>query len=192
MHIGLYFGSFNPIHIGHLVIAGYMAEWSDLDKVWLVVSPQNPLKAKASLLRDYDRLHLVRLALEAYPNLQASDVEFQLPRPSYTAHTLAYLSEKYPQHTFSLIMGADNLESFPKWRNPDSILEQHRIYVYPRPGHDGGALREHPQVHWVEGVPLMELSSTQIRHGLAAGKSMKYMLPDAVWQYIDEMNYYKG
>jgi nicotinate-nucleotide adenylyltransferase len=191
MHIGLYFGSFNPIHIGHLVIAGTMAEFSDLDKVWLVVSPHNPHKAKSSLLRDYDRLHLVRLALEDYPYLQASDVEFQLPQPSYTAHTLVHLSEKYPQHTFSLIMGADTLESFPKWRNPDSILAQHRIYVYPRPGHDGGPLRDHPQVHWVEAMPLMELSSTRIREGIAAGKTMKYMLPKAVWEYIDEMHYYR-
>ena len=147
MKIGLYFGSFNPIHSGHLVIAGYMAEFSDLKQVWMVVSPHNPLKPAGTLLQDYHRFHLVELGIGSNKKLKASKIEFELARPSYTVVTLAYLQDKYPKHEFSLIMGADNLENLHKWKNFELILEHHDIYVYPRPNHDGGNLKDHPRVN---------------------------------------------
>jgi nicotinate-nucleotide adenylyltransferase len=160
MKTGLYFGTFNPVHIGHLAIAGYMAQFAGLDEVWLVVSPHNPLKEKKSLLKDYHRLAMLRAALENYPYLRASDVEFNLPVPSYTVNTLAYLEEKYPGKEFALILGSDNLESLHNWKNYEVLLQRYSLFVYPRPGHEGGALRQHPRVKWMSNAPLLELSAT--------------------------------
>jgi nicotinate-nucleotide adenylyltransferase len=190
MKIGLYFGSFNPVHIGHMAIAGYMTEFTDLQQVWLVVSPHNPLKPAGTLLQDYHRFHLVELAIGDYRRLKASKVEFDLPRPSYTVVTLAYLGEKYPEHEFSLIMGSDNLESLRKWKDFELILEQHDIYVYPRPGHEGGEFRSHPRVKWTE-APQMEVSSSFIRKSLREEKDVRFLLPESVWNYVDEMNFYR-
>lgn len=190
MKIGLYFGSFNPIHSGHLVIAGYMAEFSDLKQVWMVVSPHNPLKPAGTLLQDYHRFHLVELGIGSNKKLKASKIEFELARPSYTVVTLAYLQDKYPKHEFSLIMGADNLENLHKWKNFELILEHHDIYVYPRPNHDGGNLKDHPRVKWID-APQMELSSSFIRKSIKEGKDVRYMMPETVAEYIDEMNFYR-
>jgi nicotinate-nucleotide adenylyltransferase len=190
MKIGLYFGSFNPIHSGHLVIAGYMAEFSDLKQVWMVVSPHNPLKPAGTLLQDYHRFHLVELGIGSNKKLKASKIEFELARPSYTVVTLAYLQDKYPKHEFSLIMGADNLENLHKWKNFELILEHHDLYVYPRPNHDGGNLKDHPRVKWID-APQMELSSSFIRKSIKEGKDVRYMMPETVAEYIDEMNFYK-
>jgi nicotinate-nucleotide adenylyltransferase len=190
MKIGLYFGSFNPIHSGHLVIAGYMAEFSDLKQVWMVVSPHNPLKPAGTLLQDYHRFHLVELGIGSNKKLKASKIEFELARPSYTVVTLAYLQDKYPKHEFSLIMGADNLENLHKWKNFELILEHHDLYVYPRPNHDGGNLKDHPRVKWID-APQMELSSSFIRKSIKEGKDVRYMMPETVADYIDEMNFYK-
>ena len=187
---GLYFGSFNPIHVGHLIIAEYMLEHSDLEELWFVVSPRNPLKEKASLLDDRQRLHLVNLAIEDDDRFRASDVEFALSQPSYTCHTLVHLAEKYPQREFALIMGEDNLQTIYKWLNYDWILENYDLYVYPRPGYDAGEYKEGPRIHFVE-APLIELSSTLIRENLRQNKAVRYMLPPKVWQYLDEMGFYK-
>jgi nicotinate-nucleotide adenylyltransferase len=191
MQVGLYFGSFNPIHIGHLAIAGYFAQFTELDEVWFVVSPHNPFKVKKSLLKGYHRLALVRAAIEDCTYLKASDIEFGLPQPSYTAHTLACLEEKYPQHEFRLIMGSDSLETFTKWRNAEFMLERYRIMVFPRLGHSGGELRLHPSVFWAEAAPQIELSSTRIRTAIAEGKDVRCFMPERAWHYLDEMNFYK-
>jgi len=188
--IGLYFGSFNPIHNGHLMIASYMIEFSDLKEIWFVVSPQNPLKEKTSLLTDYHRLALVNIAIENDVRFKSCDIEFRLPQPSYTINTLIYLQEKYPQKEFSLIMGSDNLESINKWKNYEQILEQYNIYVYPRPDSDGGKYKEHTKVNWVQ-APLLEISSTFIRTAIKEKKNMTYFLPDKVYQYIQEMHFYE-
>ena len=190
MKIGLYFGSFNPIHIGHLVIANHLQQYSDLDQVWFVVSPQNPFKEKASLANDYDRLHLVNLAIEDYPNLRASNVEFAMPKPSYTIDTLTVLKEKYPEHEFCLIMGMDNLKSFHKWKNHEQILKNYAVYVYPRIGSDAGQWANHPKFHFVN-APIMEISSTFIRNAIKEGKNVNPMLPDKVWEYLDGSSMYK-
>jgi len=190
MKIGLYFGSFNPIHIGHLVIAGYMSEFSDLNQVWMVVSPHNPLKPAGSLLQDYHRFQLVEIGIGNNKKLKASKIEFELAKPSYTVVTLAYLQEKHPEHEFSLIMGADNLENLHKWKNYELILENHSIYVYPRPSHDGGNLKAHPKVKWIH-APQMEISSSFIRQSIKQGKDIRYMLPESVADYIEEMNFYR-
>ncbi|CAN5586778.1 nicotinate (nicotinamide) nucleotide adenylyltransferase [soil metagenome] len=190
MKVGLFFGSFNPIHNGHLIIAGYVAEFSDLDQVWLVVSPHNPLKPAGSLLQDYHRFHLVELGIGSNKKVKASKIEFGLPKPSYTIHTLAYLKELYPKHNFSLIMGADNLETFHKWKNYEILLEEHDLYVYPRPLSDGGHLKDHARVKWVQ-APLMEISSTFIRKSIQEGKDVRYMMPESVAEYIDEMHFFE-
>ena len=190
MKIGLFFGSFNPVHNGHLVIAAYMAEFTDLDQVWLVVSPHNPLKAENSLLQDYHRLTLVTLGIGGYRKLKASKIEFGLPKPSYTIHTLNHLREKQPEHTFVLILGSDNLEGFKKWKNWELILEQHELYVYPRPGSDGGALKDHPHVKHID-APLMEISSSFIRQAIRNKKDVRFMLPETVFNYIEEMHFYE-
>lgn len=190
MKIGLLFGSFNPIHNGHLIIAEYVAENTELDQVWLVVSPQNPLKKKETLLANHHRLAMVKLAVEDSTKLKVSDIEFKLPVPSYTINTIVHLQEKHPKHSFALIMGADNLEGFTKWKNYEQLLELCELYVYPRPGYDGGALKKNPKTHWVN-APLMELSATYIRQAIKEGKSIRYMLPEAVYKYLSEMNFYK-
>ncbi|NNC86503.1 MAG: nicotinate-nucleotide adenylyltransferase, partial [Bacteroidia bacterium] len=186
-HIGLLFGSYNPVHMGHMVLANYFAEFSDMDQVWMVVSPHNPLKKQSSLLADHHRFQLVELAIgEEYKNIKTSKIEFGLPVPSYTINTLAHLSEKYPDHTFSLIMGSDNLEHFHKWKNYEQIIENHFLYVYPRPGHAGGDLKDHSNVKWTE-APLMQISSTFIRKAIKNKKDVRYYLPTAAYEYIEEM-----
>ncbi len=190
--IGLYFGTFNPIHIGHLAIANHMAEFSDLDEIWMVVTPHNPFKKKNSLLDDHHRYEMVYRATESYPKLKPSDVEFKLPQPNYTINTLAHLQELYPEYQFNLIMGEDNLKSFHKWKNYDVILENHDIYVYPRiaEGVVENQFKEHPKIHRID-APIIEISSTFIRKSIAEGKNIRPLLPKEVWLYIDEMNFYK-
>ncbi len=190
MKIGLFFGSFNPVHIGHLIIANFMATQTDLDKVWLVVSPQNPLKPKKSLARDHDRLHLVRLGIGDNPYLEASNVEFSLPQPSYTVDTLAHLQEKYPEREFALIMGGDNLASLHLWKNYAHILAHYDIYVYRRPSYDLGELATHPRVRLFE-APLLEISATYLRACLSEGKSVRYLVPEPVWEYLEAGSLYK-
>jgi len=192
MHIGLFFGSFNPLHIGHLAIAGYMAQFTELEQVWLVVSPHNPLKEKKSLLKGHHRLAMIQEAIDKMPYLKGSDVEFKLTQPSYTVHTLIELEERYPQHRFSVIMGMDNLESLHKWKNYEVILERHKIFVYPRPGHHAGQFEGHSSVHIVEDVPLMEVSSTFIRKAAANDIDVRFLMPDAAYDYMQEMRFYKS
>lgn len=190
MNIGLFFGSFNPIHQGHLILANYMLEYSDLERIWFVISPHNPHKEKNSLLAEHHRYAMVELAIADHPKMKASSIEFKLPQPSYTVHTLAYLKEKYPDHQFSLLLGADNLENFHKWKNYEEILANHRLYVYPRAGHSGGKLAAHGQVTSVN-APEMELSSTMIRAGIQAKKDLRFFMPPAVWEYLQEMHFYE-
>lgn len=192
MKIGLFFGTFNPIHIGHVVIANYIAEYSDLDQVWLVVTPHSPFKKKTSLLNDYQRLEMVHLATEDYNKIRPSDIEFNLPQPNYTINTLTYLQEKFPDYEFALIMGEDNLKSFHKWKNFQVILELHNIYVYPRVSENkiANQFDDHQRIHHVD-APIMELSSTFIRKAIKEGKNIRPMLPEKVWKYVDEMNFYK-
>ncbi|RXJ52704.1 nicotinate (nicotinamide) nucleotide adenylyltransferase [Gelidibacter gilvus] len=192
MKIGLYFGTFNPIHIGHLIIANHMAEHSDLDQIWFVVTPQSPFKVKASMLDNHDRFEMVYRATADYPKLRANDIEFGMPQPNYTINTLAYLQEKFPMHEFALIMGEDNLKSLHKWKNYELILANHHIYVYPRlsEGSVETQFDQHPKIHQVS-APIMELSSTFIRQSIKEGKNVKPMLPEHVWEYLDEMNFYR-
>ena len=192
MKIGLYFGTFNPIHVGHLIIANHMAEYSGLDQIWMVVTPHNPLKKKDTLLDDYQRLHLVHLATEDFPKIKASDFEFKLPQPNYTVNTLVHLKDKFPQDEFSLIMGEDNLKTFHKWKNYDVILENHNIYVYPRISAEIENLqfKNHPRIHVIS-APIVEISSTFIRENIKKGKNVQPLLPNKVWEYIDHSNFYK-
>lgn len=192
MKIGLYFGTFNPIHVGHMIIANHLAEHSDLEQIWMVVTPHNPLKQKNTLLDDYQRLHLVRLATEDYPKIKPSDIEFKLPQPNYTVNTLAHLMEKYPQHEFSLIMGEDNLKSFHKWKNYEYILQNHEIYIYPRvsEGDDNSEFENHPRIHKID-APIVEISATFIRENIKNKKNIRPLLPHNVWEYVDHNNFYK-
>ena len=192
MKIGLYFGSFNPIHIGHLIIANQLVENSDLDQIWFVVTPHNPFKKKSTLLDNYQRLEMVYLATKDYDTLKESDIEFNLPQPNYTVNTLVHLTEKYPKHDFALIMGEDNLKSFHKWKNYQTILEYHSIYVYPRisEGKVDTQFNNHPKITRVD-APIIELSSTMIRKAIKEGKNVKPLLPEHVWAYLDEMNFYR-
>jgi nicotinate-nucleotide adenylyltransferase len=192
MKVGLYFGTFNPIHIGHLIIANHFAEYSDLDQIWMVVTPHNPLKKKDTLLDDYQRLQLVFLATEDYPKIKPSDIEFKLPQPNYTVNTLAYLQEKYPQHTFSLLMGEDNLKSLHKWKNYDIILQNYEVYVYPRVSEEKDHIefKNNPKIHFVD-APIVEISSTFIRENIKNKKNVRPLLPEKVWEYIDHNNLYK-
>ena len=192
MKIGLFFGTYNPIHVGHLIIANHLAEHSDLDQVWLVVTPQSPHKTKQSLLDDHQRLELVFRATKDFPKLVPSAIEFNLPQPNYTVHTLAYLEEKHPEHQFALIMGEDNLRSLPKWKNAEVIMGNYPIYVYPRKMNpsSGSASFSSETVTYID-APIIEVSSTFIRQQIKDGKNIKALLPMAVWNYIDEMNFYK-
>lgn len=206
MKIGLYFGTFNPIHVGHLIIANHMAEHSGLDQIWMVVTPHNPLKKKSTLLDDYHRLQMVHLASEDFPKIKPSDIEFKLTQPNYTVNTLVHLEEKYPNYEFSLIMGEDNLRSLQKWKNYEVILENHDIYVYPRL--ESKAFAEEAistnvedldlkifrkygaKIHMIA-APVVEISSTFIRDNIKKGKNVQPLLPAKVWKYIDHNNFYK-
>ena len=188
--IGLFFGSFNPVHVGHLAIAGHMLEFTDLDEVWMVVSPHNPLKKKESLLSDTHRLRLVREAIGENARIKASNIEFKLPQPNYTIDTLAYLREKYPAHKFVLIMGTDNLQNLHKWKNYEQLLAGYYIYAYKRPGFDSGKFDTHPSVK-VTDAPLMEISSSFIRQAIKDKKDVRYLLAPPVWQYSKEMHFYE-
>jgi nicotinate-nucleotide adenylyltransferase len=189
MKIGLFFGSFNPIHMGHLIIANIMAENTDLKKVWFVVSPQNPFKPSKGLLHEFDRYDMVKAAIADNYKLEVSDVEFQLPRPSYTIHTLTYLLEKHPDKEFRLIIGEDNLEGFTKWKNYQQILEHYGLYVYPRPGAQPSELKQHPSVKVVDS-PLLDISATYIRQCVKEKRSIRYLVPEAVEQMIQMKGFY--
>ncbi|HEY4061835.1 MAG TPA: nicotinate (nicotinamide) nucleotide adenylyltransferase [Puia sp.] len=191
MNIGLYFGSFNPIHHGHLLIANYVLQHTELKQVWFVVSPQNPLKPSGSLLNEYHRLFLVQIAIEGESGLKAVDIEFKLPKPSYTADTLAYLREKYPANTFSIIMGSDSFQNLPKWKNYSWLLQQYPIYIYKRPTHE--ILPSYPGAREiiVLDAPLLPISSTQIRKNIKEGRSIRYLVPDAVREEIEKNGYYR-
>jgi len=191
--VGLFFGTFNPIHIGHLVIANHLVEFSDLDEVWFVITPQSPFKVKQSLLDDNHRYQMVFEAVQDYPKLKPSKIEFDLPQPNYTSNTLAHLEDKYGKdHQFSLIMGEDNLKGFHKWKNYETILEHYSIHVYPRISH--GEIEHqfhgHPKITKVD-APIMEISSTFIRKAHKVGKNIRSLLPYSVWKYMDEMNFYR-
>lgn len=195
--IGLFFGSFNPIHIGHLILANYILEHSDMQELWFVVSPQNPFKEKKSLLNDHNRLDMVQLAIKNYQKMRASNVEFSLPTPSYTIDTLTYLQEKHPDYSFSLIMGEDNLGSLHKWKNYDLLLQNHQVIVYPRIfGEDISSspnvtqLKNHHNIHKID-APIIELSATEIRDMIKSGKNVRPMLPPEVFEYLDGSSFYK-
>ena len=194
--VGLYFGSFNPIHIGHLAIAGYMTEFTDLEQVWFIVSPHNPLKKKNVLLAGHHRLDMVQMAIGNNEKFQASDIEFKLPIPSYTIDTLISLEEKYQRHKFCLIMGEDNLYTLHKWKNPEILLNKRPLYVYPRPDAVKPTsplldqLISAAEIHFVN-APLMDISGTFIRNGVKHGKDMSYFLPPQVWKYITDMHFYE-
>ncbi len=201
--IGLFFGTYNPIHVGHLVIANHLANYTELDEVWLVVSPQNPLKKKDSLLQDYHRLALVRVAIEDNPKLKASDIEFSLPIPSFTSNTLAHINERYPDYSFALIMGEDNLRTFHKWKNYEDILNNNRIYVYPRVLTEqekeatlarvevDNGLRKHQNVIMCDDVPVMKISASFIRSAIKGKKDVNYLLTQPVFKYLTEMHFYE-
>jgi len=192
MKIGLYFGTFNPIHVGHLIIANHLIEHSNLDEVWMVVTPHNPFKKKSSLLANHHRFEMVYRATENYRKIKPSDIEFKLPQPNYTIHTLAHISEVYPDKEFCLIMGEDNLKNFHKWKNFEIILEHHQIYVYPRilTGNSNSQFENHPKIHKIA-APLVGISSTMIRDGVKTSKNIQPLLSKEVWEYIDEMNFYR-
>jgi nicotinate-nucleotide adenylyltransferase len=186
---GLFFGSFNPIHIGHMVIANYMLEFTDIDKIWFVVSPQNPLKKKESLLADYHRFEMVYRACEDHFDMKAVDIEFKMPQPSYTIDTLVRLTEKYPNRSFVVLMGGDSLQSINKWKNYTEILKNYWIYVYKRPGHDNFK-QLHDNIKIFD-APQMNISASFIRNAIKQSKDIRYLLPCGVWEYICEMHFYK-
>lgn len=191
--VGLFFGSYNPIHIGHLILGNYILENSDLEELWFVVSPQNPLKNKATLLDDYIRLDMVNLAVKNYPKMRASNIEFSLPKPSYTIDTMTYLREKFPDNMFCLIMGEDNLGSLPKWKNYEKLLDQNQIIVYPRVFEEKKKETDyiqHENIHLIQ-APIIELSATEIRTMLKDGKNVRPMLPPEVFEYLDGSSFYK-
>jgi len=190
MQTGLFFGSFNPIHIGHLALAEYMIEFTGLEQIWFVVSPHNPLKSKDSLLADHHRLEMVHLAIDHDKRFRVSDIEFRMPQPSYTIDTLSYLEEKSPGNKYSLIIGSDNLLSFGKWKNADQIIQKYHRYVYPRFGTASESYQSHENITMVN-APKIEVSSSFIREAIREGKSVRYFLPEKVYQYIDQMNFYR-
>lgn len=187
----MFFGSFNPVHVGHMIIANYMATRGGLSEVWLVVSPHNPLKPKSTLANDYDRLHLVQLAIGDNPRLRASDIEFGLPKPSYTIDTLTYMNEKFPGKKFVLIMGSDNLATIHKWKNYELILRDYSIYIYQRPGYEAPPLEDFPRVRLFDDVPLIRISASYIRERLREGQSTQYLVPDKVFEYLEKTNLYR-
>ncbi|QXP63938.1 nicotinate (nicotinamide) nucleotide adenylyltransferase [Polaribacter sp. HaHaR_3_91] len=191
--IGLYFGTFNPMHIGHLIIANHMVENSDLDEIWMVVTPHNPFKKKSSLLDNHERFEMIYRATANYQKIKPSDIEFHLPQPNYTVHTLVHVSDMYPNKEFCLIMGEDNLKSLHKWKNYETILEHHHIYVYPRiaDGTMDDQFKNHAKIHKVE-APIVQISSTMIRKAIKNKKNTQPLLPKEVWEYIDEMNFYNS
>ena len=191
MKIGLYPGSFNPVHTGHMVIAGYLSEFTDLDEVWMVVSPRNPLKMTNDMLQDYHRLDLVKRAIGDNKRIKSSDVEFRLPKPSYTINTIHHLKEKFPGDEFCLILGEDNLRTFDQWKNYEEILGLCMVYVYPRLGVEMTKFHVHPKVKLIKEVPVMEISATFIRESLRNKKNVRYMLPEAVWSQVEEMRFYE-
>lgn len=186
----LFFGSFNPVHNGHLMLANYLVEYGGLDDLWFVVSPHNPFKDKETLLDDRHRLRMLELAVEGDERFEVSDIEFYMPKPSYTIDTLVRLSERHPNNEFYLVCGLDNLKRFPKWKNADVILRDYHILVYPRKGFDGGELLQHPHVHLLD-APEIEVSSTFIRNAISEGRDVRYFVPEKVYKYIDEMGFYK-
>lgn len=191
LKVGLYFGSYNPIHIGHLVIANYMVEYTGIDQLWFVVSPQNPHKKKINLLDDYQRLEMVHRAVEGDDRFRVSNIEFNMPKPSYTVDTLAYLKDQYPNYDFVILMGADNLENFHKWKNYEILIKDFGVLVYPRPGFDRSKVKTHKNITIAEGAPLMEISSSFIRQAIQAGKDVRHFLPANTREYLDEMNFYR-
>lgn len=191
--IGLFFGSFNPVHIGHLILANYILENSDMEELWFVVSPQNPFKDKKSLLNDHNRLDMVQVAVKNYPKMRASNVEFSLPKPSYTIDTLTYLHEKYPDVSFALIMGEDNLKGLKKWKNSETLVNNHQIIIYPRvlnADEKQTETFEHENISKID-APIIELSATKIREMLKEGKNVRPMLPPEVFDYLDGSSFYK-
>lgn len=190
MKIGLFFGSFNPIHIGHLAIANYMVEYSDIDQLWFIISPQNPFKKKSSLLADYHRLEMVNMAIADYPKFRASDIEFKLPKPSFSIDTLAYLHEKYPQHSFVLIIGSDQLPTFDKWKNFEEIIANYTRYIYPRPGSEKYRLNPVENAQWFD-APRLDISSSFVRQSIKQKKELSFFLPPRVFDYIRQMHFYE-
>lgn len=189
MNIGLYFGSFNPIHIGHLIIANHVLNTSNIEKVWFVVSPQNPFKESNSLLNEFDRLHLVRLATQDDNRIKASDIEFTLPKPSYTTNTLAFVSEKYPEHKFGIIMGSDSYQNLDKWKNYESIVSNYLIYVYKREGSE--IIKPFKVEPRILNAPIIQISASQIRENIKTGKSIRYLVPEIVREEIETRKFYK-
>jgi len=188
MKVGLYFGSFNPIHLGHLIIGSFVANNTEIEQVWFVVSPQNPLKKSSTLLNEYHRLQLVQLAIEDDEQLKTSDIEFKLPRPSFTIDTLIYLQEKFPKHTFSIIMGSDSIQNIHRWKNSETLLKNHSFLIYQRPGFP---VKENASNIKLLDAPLLEISSTIIRESIKKGKSIKYLVPEKVRLEIEKSSYYK-
>ena len=189
MKVGLYFGSFNPVHIGHLIIANHAINETDINQVWFIVSPQNPFKNSASLLNEYQRLHLIRSAIDGEKNLRASSVEFNLPKPSYTVNSLAYLKEKYPEYNFSILMGSDGFQNLNKWKNYEAIVNNYKIYIYKRPGFE--ITEKHGAKIQLFDAPLLQISSTHIRELIKNKKSIRYLVPDIVKEEIELSGYYR-
>ena len=188
MHIGLYFGSFNPVHVGHLIVANHIVEHTEIDKIWFVVSPHNPLKEEHSLLNEHNRLHLIELAIEDNPKFRASSVEFSLPKPSYTIDTLTYLSEKFPLEKFSIIVGSDSFQNIHRWKNFELLISNYSFIVYNRPGFE---IKEtHGADITIMSAPLLDISSTYIRDQIKTKKSVRYLLPESVYRYVKENRYY--
>lgn len=193
MKIGLFFGTFNPIHIGHMIIANYMVEFSDLEQVWFVITPRSPFKQKATLLSNHHRLAMANIAVENYSKLKTSDIEFNLSQPNYTINTLIHIEEKFPNNQFCLLLGEDNLKGFQKWKNYETILKNYELYIYPRISEEKiiPEFINHPKIHRIN-APIVQISSTFIRKAIKDKKDISTMLPFHVWEYIDEMNFYKS
>lgn len=187
MKIGLYFGSFNPIHVGHLIIASHIVDNTSLEQIWFVVSPQNPLKKSSTLLNEHHRISMINIAIEDDARLKSSNVEFKLPRPSYTIDTLTHLAEKYPSHDFSVILGSDSFQNIANWKNHKQIINNYNIYIYPRPSFP--VKNDLPNIQVID-APLLDISSTIIRKNIRQGKSVRYLLPDGVWKELIAKNYY--